>query len=122
PKDIFTVLPIMAAVFVLAFDKGFLAEALKTRLAQTLGTWSYAVYIGQTVWLQAIRLFEQRLYPAPDSIVLGTRFSTLIWWLEPTALVVVCVAWGALLATFVEHPLAAWLRRRFDKLDRGAAA
>jgi hypothetical protein len=54
--------------------------------------------------------------------VLGTRFSTLIWWLEPTALIIVCVGWGALLARFVEHPLTASLRRRFDKLDRSVAA
>ena len=119
-KDIWTVLPIMAAVFVLAFDNGFLAAALKTRVPQILGTWSYAVYIGQTVWLQVIRLFEQRLYPAPDTMVLGTRFSTVIWWLEPAALIVVCVAWGGVLATLVEHPVAAWLRRHFDKLDRGS--
>lgn len=122
-RDILTVLPIMTAVFVLAFDKGFLADAFKTRLPQMMGVWSYAVYMGQTVWLQAIRLFEQRLYPPPDAIVLGTRFSSLIWWLEPTALLLVCVAWGALLATFVEHPMAAALRRRYDrKLDRSVAA
>jgi peptidoglycan/LPS O-acetylase OafA/YrhL len=120
-KDILTVLPIMASVFVLAFDKGFLADAFKTRLPQLMGGWSYAVYMGQTVWLQAIRLFEQRLYPPPDSMVLGTRFSSLIWWLEPVALILVCVAWGALLARFVEHPAADFLRRH-GKLDRGVAA
>lgn len=121
-KDILTVLPIMAAVFVLAFDKGFLADAFKTRLPQMMGVWSYAIYMGQTVWLQAIHLFEQRLYPGPDVIVLGTRFSTLMWWLEPAALVLVCVAWGALLANYVEHPLAAALRSKFDrKLDRSLA-
>ena len=113
--DIFTVLPIMALVFALAFDKGLLAEALKTRLPQRLGVWSYAIYMGQTVWLQAIRVFEQRLYPAPDTLVLGTRFSTLIWWLEPTLLVLVCIAWGALLATWIEHPAAAFLKRRLDR-------
>ena len=93
--DIFTVLPLMALVFALAFDRGFLAEALKTRLPQTLGVWSYAIYMGQTFWLQAIRVFEQRLYPPPDSMVLGTRFSSLIWWLEPSALILVCVVCGA---------------------------
>jgi peptidoglycan/LPS O-acetylase OafA/YrhL len=121
-KDIWTVLPMMAAVFVLAFDKGFLAELLKTRPVQILGTWSYAVYMGQTFWLQAMRIFEQRLYPAPDAIVLGSRFSTLSWWLEPVALLLVCVAWGALLARWIEHPAASWLRQFFSrKLDRTLA-
>jgi peptidoglycan/LPS O-acetylase OafA/YrhL len=121
--DIFTVLPIMALVFALAFDKGVLAEALKTRVPQVLGVWSYAIYMGQTVWLQGIRILEQRVYPAPDTMVLGTRFSTLIWWLEPTALVLVCIGWGALLAVTIEHPAAAFLKRRFeDKLDQPIAA
>jgi peptidoglycan/LPS O-acetylase OafA/YrhL len=111
PKDIWTVLPMLALVLALAFDRGFLAELLKTRIPQVMGVWSYAVYMGQTFWLQAIRIFEQRLYPAPDAIVLGTRFSTLIWWLEPTLLVLVCIAWGALLAVFVEHPATAALKR-----------
>ena len=122
-KDILTVLPIMAMVFVLAFDKGFLAEGLKTRLPQMLGAWSYAVYMGQTFWLQSLRIFEQRLYPAPDTPVLGTKFSSLIWWLEPTALVLVCIGWGAMLAVTVEHPAAAWLKRFFGRtLDRPVAA
>ena len=111
-KDIFTVLPIMAMVFVLAFDKGFLAEMLKTRLPQLLGAWSYAIYLGQTVWLQGLRVIEQQFYPDPDAHVLGVRFSTLIWWLEPTVLVLVCVLWGGLLAAYVEHPMTTWFRKR----------
>jgi hypothetical protein len=67
--------------------------------------------MGQTFWLQAIRIFEQRLYPAANTMVLGTRFSTLVWWLEPSLLVLVCVAWGAALAIYVEHPLGVALRR-----------
>jgi peptidoglycan/LPS O-acetylase OafA/YrhL len=76
--DIFTVLPLMAMVFALAFDRGLIARALQTRLPQVLGEWSYAVYLGQTAWLLVIRFFAQRLYPGPDTIVLGTRFSSLI--------------------------------------------
>ena len=116
--DIFTVLPLMMLVFALAFDRGLIARALQTRLPQVLGEWSYAVYLGQTTWLLAIRFFEQRLYPAPDTMVLGTRFSDLIWWLEPTCLVTICVLWGGLLAEFVELPAATrlrnWLGRRLD--------
>jgi peptidoglycan/LPS O-acetylase OafA/YrhL len=125
-KDIWTVLPLMALVLTLAFDRGIVADALKTRLPQKLGEWSYAVYLGQTIWLLAIRFFEQRLYPPPDAIVLGTHFSTLIWWLEPAALVIVCLVWGGLLAEWIELPAAASLRQRLgprkgSALDRPAA-
>ena len=113
--DIFTVLPLMMLVFALAFDRGLVARALQTRLPQRMGEWSYAVYLGQTAWLLAIRFFEQRLYPAPDAIVFGTRFSDLIWWLEPLGLVIICVLWGGLLAECIELPAAARLRRYFGR-------
>lgn len=111
-KDIWTVLPMMALVFALAFDRGIVADALKTRIPQILGGWSFAIYIGQTFMLLIIRVFEQRLYPPPMTPVLGTTFISLSWWLEPLMLVLCCIAWGALLATFIEHPAAAWLKRR----------
>jgi peptidoglycan/LPS O-acetylase OafA/YrhL len=110
-QDIWPVLPMLALVLALSFDRGLLAQTLQSRIPQILGVWSYAIYMGQTFWLQAIRIFEQRLYPPMDSLVLGTRFSTLIWWLEPTLLVLVCIAWGAMLAVFVEHSAAAALKR-----------
>src|SRR5665213_3404959 len=118
--DIFTVLPLMALVFALAFDRGLVARGLQTRLPQLLGEWSYAIYLGQTAWLLTIRFLEQRLYPPPDAIVLGTRFSALIWWLEPLCLVTVCVAWGGLLAELIELPAAARLRRRAVRSVRPA--
>ncbi len=118
-RDIYTALALMLLVFVLAFDRGIVADALKTRLPQRMGEWSYAVYLGQTAWLLGIRYFEQRFYPAPETMVLGMRFETLIWGLEPLLLVVVCVIWGALLAEFVEIPAAKALRHRFGRrLDR----
>jgi peptidoglycan/LPS O-acetylase OafA/YrhL len=113
--DIFTVLPLMALVFALAFDRGIVARLLQMRLPQIMGEWSYAVYMGQTAWLLAIRFFEQRLYPPPDAIVLGLRFSALIWWLEPVCLVIICVLWGSLLAEFIEQPAAARLRNLFGR-------
>ena len=58
-------------------------------------------------------MFEQRLYPPPDTMMLGLRFSSLIWWLEPLLLIIACVLWGGLLAEFVEIPAAAALKRRF---------
>ena len=87
----------------LAFDRGFAARALSTRPVLKLGEWSYAIYIGQTAWLQFVRYLEQRWYPGADPAT--------IWWIEPLALVAVCVVWGALLATFIEAPANRWLRR-----------
>jgi hypothetical protein len=34
-----------------------------------------------------------------------------MWWSEPFLLVLVCIAWGALLTIFVEYPGNAFLRR-----------
>jgi peptidoglycan/LPS O-acetylase OafA/YrhL len=113
--DIFTVLPLMALVFALAFDRGIVARLLQMKVPQLMGEWSYGIYLGQTAWLLFIRFLEQRVYPAPETIVLGTRFSDLIWWLEPLGLVIVCVAWGALLAEKIELPVAAKLRARFGR-------
>ena len=120
--DIFTVLPMLALVLALAFDRGVIAGLLKMKLPQTLGAWSYAIYIGQTFGLLLIRVFEQRLYPPPMTPVLGTTFLSLSWWLEPLCLVLFCIGWGAFLATFVEHPAAQWLKRRLDRSRFGAAS
>jgi peptidoglycan/LPS O-acetylase OafA/YrhL len=111
PQDIWTALALYALMFVLAFDRGFLARAFATRPLLKLGEWSYGIYMGQTFFLQLIRTFEQRVYPAPDTIVFGQRFADLIWWIEPCALLLVCIGWGALLAIFIEHPANTALRR-----------
>lgn len=117
--DIFTVLPLMMLVFALAFDRGVIARLLQMKLPQLLGEWSYAIYMGQTTWLLSIRFFEQRFYPSADTIILGTPFASLIWWLEPLGLVIICVLWGGLLAEFIELPAAARLRDYFGRrLDR----
>jgi len=110
PMDIFTVLAMLALVFALSFDRGLIAGLLKTHLPQTLGGWSYAIYIGQTFGLLLIRAFEQRLYPPPLTPV----FADLLWWLEPLCLVLFCIGWGAFLATMVEHPAAAYIKRRWS--------
>jgi peptidoglycan/LPS O-acetylase OafA/YrhL len=121
-NDLYIALTMQAFVLLLAFDKGVLADVLKWRGPQTLGDWSYAVYLGQTFWLQYMRVIEFRFYPPPDTIVLGERFSTLMWWLEPTLLILVCALWGGLLAEWVEKPTAKWLRRRLDQPRRAAPA
>ena len=110
-RDIYTVLPMLGLVPVLAFDRGLVANLLKTRVPTKLGEWSYAIYMGQTFWLQFFRFAEQRIFPAPNSIVLGMRWLDLFWWIEPILLVAVCIGWGALLAAVVERPASDFLRR-----------
>ena len=119
PQDIYTVLPMLALVYALSFDRGFVARFFQLPALLKLGEWSYAIYIGQTVWLQFIRLAE-RAYPPDGTMVLGYRFGDLIWWPEPFALLAVCIAWGWLLCTYVEIPANRALRRIFA--TRPAAA
>ncbi len=126
PADIYTALPIMALVFVLAFDRGILAEALKMRVPLALGEWSYAIYIGQTALLQFLRHAQMHLYPAPTAIVFGRPWAAWepVWhWLEPALLVLVAVAWGWLIFSVVERPANTALRRLFVAAPaRGAAS
>ncbi len=120
PNDMWFVAALYLLIFALAFDRGFLARALAAKVPMKLGEWSYAIYMGQTFWLQFVRYFEQRIYPPGETMILGLRFSDVMWWLEPFLLVLVCVGWGALLAIFIEHPTNGWLRRKFAqrKLQR----
>ena len=112
---ILAVVAVLVLIFAIAFDRGFLARAFAARPLLKLGEWSYAIYMGQTFFLQLIRYFEQRFYPPPDTMIFGWRFADLIWWSEPFALLAVCVGWGALLAIFIEHPANAALRRMFAR-------
>jgi peptidoglycan/LPS O-acetylase OafA/YrhL len=112
PRDIYTVVPMLALVYVLAFDRGFAARFLQTRPLAKLGEWSYAIYMGQTAWLQLIRFFESG-YPSNDTLIFGLRFGDLIWWPEPFLLLAVCVAWGAFLCTYIEVPANRALRHFF---------
>jgi len=114
--DIDTALPIMALVFVLAFDRGFLAAAMRTPVLLALGEWSYAIYIGQTPVLQLLRHAQMHLYPAPTAIVFGRPWEAWepVWhWLEPALLVVAAVFWGWLIFTLIERPANAALRKLF---------
>jgi hypothetical protein len=67
-----------------------------------------------------MRVIEFRFYPAADTLVAGVPFSSLIFWLEPTLLLLVCTLWGALLAEKIEIPAAKWLRARLDQPRRAA--
>jgi len=113
-RDIWFAIAMYLLIFTLAFDRGFLARAMSVGPMLKLGEWSYAIYMGQTFWLQAIHYFEQRVYPPDNTIVFGMRFHDFIFWLEPFTLLAVCIVWGALLAIYVEHPANAYLRRFFS--------
>ena len=121
PNDIWFASSLYVLIFVLAFDRGFLAGALSTKVPMRLGEWSYAIYMGQTFWLQAVRFFEQRLYPPGGTMILGLRFSDVMWWLEPFLLMLVCIAWGALLAILIEHPANTFIRRFLAQRKRDPA-
>jgi peptidoglycan/LPS O-acetylase OafA/YrhL len=114
PRDIYTVLPMLALVYALSFDRGFAARALQTRPLLKLGEWSYAIYIGQTAWLQLIRFFESG-YPPDDTLIFGVRFADLIWWPEPLLLLLLCIAWGAFLCHYIEIPANRALRGYFSR-------
>ncbi len=111
PQDIYVALAMDALILTLAFDRGIVARALSTAPVLALGEWSYAIYIGQTFFLQFVRYLEQRWYPNWDSTIFGMQWSTFIWWTEPLALLAICVAWGVLLAKLIEIPANRWLRR-----------
>ncbi len=121
PQDIWVALALAVLVFVLAFDRGFLARALSTALPRKLGEWSYAIYMGQTFWLQAVRFFEQRAHASPELTALWIRYADVIWWLGPVVLLLVCIGWGALMTIFVEQPANTALRRMFARRTRPPA-
>ena len=115
PSDIYVALALDFLIITLAFDRGWLARVLSTAPVLKLGEWSYAIYMGQTFFLQLIRYFEQRWYPNWDATFFGMQWSTFIWWAEPLALLAVCVVWGMLLAKLIEIPTNRVLRRYIAK-------
>jgi peptidoglycan/LPS O-acetylase OafA/YrhL len=108
--DFWVVPPLTALILAVAYDRGILARVLQTRGFRLLGEWSFAIYMGQTTWLQFIRFAEQRLYPNP-----AADWLTTIHWLEPLALVIVCALWGWVLFELVEKPANRWLRARYAR-------
>ncbi len=115
-NDIWTVLPMFALIYVLSFDRGLLASVFQSRPIQTMGEWSYAVYLGQGAWLVMIRFLEV-YFPDNDTIYFGMRWGNFIWWAEPILLMLACALWGWLLARTIEKPAARWLGPRRPPLD-----
>lgn len=120
-RDIYTVTPMLAFIYALSFDRGFAARFFHSKALLKLGEWSFAIYIGQTVFLQLIRVVEG-FYPPSDTLILGIRFIDWIWWPEQFVLLAACVAWGAFLTHFVEVPVNRSLRQFFARKPAPAAA
>ena len=113
PEDFWVVPPMLAMILAVAFDRGAFARALAMRPLRRLGAWSYAVYMGQTVWLMGLRFAEQRLYPHP-----APQWRHAIHIAEPAALVILATLWGWLLYRAVERPGARLIRARFSRRPR----
>jgi peptidoglycan/LPS O-acetylase OafA/YrhL len=113
PRDFWIVPPMLAMVLALAFDRGILARALQTRPLMRMGEWSFAVYMGQSVWLQLLH------YNGPLP-ALSPAWAVRLHWILPIVLVIVCTAWGALLYWAVEKPANRALRELFLRGNRRA--
>ncbi len=115
PEDFWVVPPMVLIIATIAFDRGILAQALSSRPLLLLGEWSFAIYMGQTTWLQFLRFAQSRLYP-------GLMANPATHIVEPIALVLICVLWGWLLYVAVEKPANTALRGWFaQQKKRGTA-
>jgi peptidoglycan/LPS O-acetylase OafA/YrhL len=108
PLDYWLLPPMFALILALAFDRGIVARFFQSRPLRLLGEWSFAIYMGQTTFLQLLRVFESRVYPNP-----APQWAHAIHLIEPTALVILCTLWGAALYYLVERPANDWLRRHW---------
>ncbi len=115
--DFWIVPPLFLLILTIAFDRGLLAHALQTRPLLALGEWSFAIYMGQTTWLQMLHILELRAYPNP-----APHWEHTIHLIEPAALLIVCTAWGWLLYRLIEHPANEWLRRNWIGRRQPASA
>lgn len=109
--DILLGLALIALILPLAFDKGILARLFQTRPFQILGAWSYAIYMGQTFWMQVVRQIDPMLTRISHTSVFGIRFSVVSWYAEPLIVLAICILWGAVLTGLVERPAYRILRR-----------
>lgn len=104
PLDFWIVPPMLAMVLALSFDRGAIARVLQTRAFMRLGEWSFAIYMGQSVWLQILH-YNGPLPALPPALQANLH------WIEPIVLLIVCTLWGALLFWAVEKPANRALRR-----------
>jgi peptidoglycan/LPS O-acetylase OafA/YrhL len=114
PLDALTAFAEMALIFVLAFDRGFLAAFFKMRPLLFLGEISYAVYIGQLVVLQLARYAQLHWLPDAGTIVLGRPWSAWqpVWhWTVPFLILAGAVLWGWIIFALIEKPASALAKK-----------
>jgi len=107
-RDYWVLPPLFAIILALAFDRGIVARLFQSTPLRLLGEWSFAIYMGQTTFLQLLRVAEQRLYPNA-----APQWAHTVHIAEPATLLILCTAWGALLYYFVERPANTWLRKNW---------
>jgi peptidoglycan/LPS O-acetylase OafA/YrhL len=106
PRDLMIVAPMFALLFMLAHDRGLVAQALHVSWLTKLGEWSFAVYMVHYPVLYLL-VGVELLPPSPLTCVIGLASS---------------VAMGGLACRFVERPLGEAMRRRLSRaLDRRAS-
>ena len=109
PLDFWIVPPMLLFILAIAFDRGLLARFFHIAPLRILGEWSFAIYMGQTLWLNILRNAEDTLYPNPPP-----AWAPAIHRLEPAALVALSILWGWVLYRKVETPagqaIRAWFR------------
>ena len=113
PADYWIVPPLLATILAVSFDRGVIARALGARPLMRLGEWSFAIYMGQSVWLQLLH------YNGPVP-ALAPVLEANLHWILPIVLVIVCAGWGGLLFWAVEKPANQALRRLFLRGTRTA--
>ena len=100
--DLLVAAPIFALVFLLAFDRGVLAEALHASWLMKLGEWSFGIYM---VHYFAI-------------IALTAIFPPQTPWLGVLTGLTGSIVLGALAHRFIEQPMGAALRSRLTSMLR----
>ena len=108
PLDFWVVPPMTLFILAIAFDRGLFARLFQLKPLCILGEWSFAIYMGQTLWLGILRNAEDTLYPNPPP-----AWDLTIHRLEPAVLVVACVLWGWVLYRNVETPAGRAVRSWF---------
>ena len=99
-RDLMVALPIVALPFVLAFDRGLLAELLHASWLRILGKWAFAIYMVHFVVL--VGMFTAKVISASWPGLVGGTGS--------------CILMGGLTWRFVEQPVGEVMRRRFLRL------
>ena len=104
PRDLMIVVPMYLLIFLLAFDRGLIAEALRARWLRKLGEWSFAIYMVQFIVL----------------ILLPFAGLRSIRWAEATVAVLGAAVAGGLAHRFIERPVGELMRERLLSASAGS--